>query len=486
MPSPKTKILIVDDDSDILAVLSRFLDAASLSVAVAKTGLEALRILKAQTFDLVLLDENLPNVIGHALIQPIREIQPTISIIIMTGDTSVQNAVDTILLGANDYLSKPLNLEDLLSHIERALNRPVRVTSNSEPHAAAAVSQTSLLNLPISATDPDYYEGLSPARRAIRDEVHRIASIPHLTALIIGDTGTGKEVIAKRIHSLSTPTHRPFVAVNCSTLSNEAWESEVFGVEQSPGSHVVRTKPGFLENAAEGSILFDGITSLSPLLQSRLLRLLDERAFHRVGGCVTVPLRARCIFTSSQPLLTLVQEGLFRQDFYYRISMFTIEMPALRQFKEDILPLTWHFLKRYNKQYGKYITQIEPFVQEALLNYDFPGNILELSHLIERSVIGATSDILPSEPILHAIHDNVTRRPKSAPIAAVPACDTPFLRLLPNEPHALQEIEIEAVKQALVNCKGNKSKAAKVLGISRRSLYRRLEKLGLDDNAAQA
>jgi DNA-binding NtrC family response regulator len=467
------RILLVDDDVTLLNSIARFLERAGFIVILAASGVEALRLLKQTPVDLVLVDEQLPNLVGHALILPIRQIIPDLPVIVMTGMTSVQNAVESIQSGANDYLPKPLNLEDLVSRLERALNsrktRPAPAPSPPPPEVPSTVLQQG------------YYKGASAVRTRIREEITELASIPALTALITGETGTGKEVIARKIHIFGPNAHQPFIVINCAALSEEAWEAELFGVDEG-WDGAVRGKPGFLEAAGEGTLLFDEITALSPLLQSHLLHLLDERSFRRLGGVVPIQLKARCLFTTNRPLLPLVQSGVIRQDFYFRISMFTLHLPPLRETRDDILPLAWHFLGKMNKQYGKAITQIPNNVQRVLQNYNFPGNILELSHLIERGVIGTTGSVLYSDPIFQAIQTEST---PPAPPSASATSPSPLAKFVTAAEQSLEKIENEAIRRVLSSCKGNKSKAAKILGISRRALYRRLEKIeGESDSGA--
>ena len=453
------KILIVDDEARILLLLQSLLKANGYDVVTAKDGNGALDAIKSDTFDLVITDLRMSPVDGLALLKEINALQPKLPVILLTAYASVETAIDALKNGAFDYLSKPFKVDEMLDIVKRAVE--------SSKNAAAAV-----------ATDPNaplryQFENLIAANSAMLQVCEMIQRVgpTAATVLINGESGTGKEVIARTIHDTSPRKDKPWVAVNCAALPENLLESEMFGHVKGAFTGAVVDKEGLFETADGGTLFLDEIASLPLLLQGKLLRVLQEKEIRRVGGNTNIAVDVRVIAASNSNLEQLVAQGAFRADLYYRFAVITLDIPALRDRPEDILPLARHFIRTETADRA-----VQPSIsQEAadlLVAYAWPGNIRELENAIKHAVTflqsdTITPDLLPPRVVARA--SEAKAQQTSAPASQASASLKSFLKAK----------EKEYLEQILASSDGNKEKAAQTLQVSLATLYRKLA----DDSA---
>jgi two-component system response regulator HydG len=442
------QVLVVDDEEKIAMLLEGELTDAGHEVSVAGDGAGALRLLAAKRFDLVLTDLRLGAVDGLEVLRRAKQSDPSTIVLMMTAYATVQTAVRAMKEGAADYLEKPLNFDKVRLVIERSLE------------SRRLADENRLLREKVRAGDVGaeaMVRGKSEAMRQVLALVEKVAP-SGATVLLTGESGTGKEVIARAIHELSDRGSRPLVAVNCAALSETLLESELFGHEKGAFTDAVERKLGWFEVAKGGTIFLDEIAETRPSTQAKLLRVLEDRRFHRLGGSTVIEADARVIAATNRDLQAAIAASTFREDLFYRLNVFPIALPPLRERLEDLDELALHFLDRTS--YAG--PGLDAAARKALLAYDWPGNLRELRNVIERAVILAgDAPITPAE--LH-----VPARRSPAPAASAESGGT------------LSETEERMIRDALARAGGNKSRAARLLGITRRALYGRLERYGID------
>ncbi len=445
----KPKILIVDDEISTREGLSRALKS-NYDVELAKNGVEALEILQKNSFDLMLTDLRMPNMGGLQLIEEVRKIDPVLKIVVFTAYGSIETAVEAMRKGAHDYLSKPVNLDEL----EIILSRTVE--------AKRIENENQLLKEQINKKQGfEKLIGESSKMQEIHELIQQVAPTK-ATILIQGESGTGKELIANSIHSLSPRKGKPFVAVHCASLSENLLESELFGHEKGAFTGAHERHIGRFEKANGGTLFLDEISEISPSIQVKLLRVLQETAFERVGGTQTLKVDVRVISATNTQLKKKVEEGTFREDLYYRLHVVQIDIPPLRERREDIPLLIQNFLKEAAQENNKNVVSISPKATEALLQYNWPGNVRELKNTIQSMVVLAKKEELgPNDvpPHIRAAKEISTFTNPGIPI---------------------KEAEKNLILQTLNSTKFNKSKAARLLGISRRTLHRKLHDYAID------
>jgi len=435
------KILITDDEDMQRDLLSGFLKKKGYEVFTAANGAEALELFAKNPFQLVLLDHNMPGMTGDKLLAEIKKINPLIHAMMITAYGTVNTAVSVMKLGADDFLEKPIDLTSLLEKI-RWIEQRITVAGEAE-QVTETLSQKEL---------PVRIIGDGPAMKDVLSLVSRVSLTPW-AILIRGETGTGKELIARLIHLLSPVSDGPFVEVNCGAIPENLFESELFGHEKGAFTGAVSTRRGRFELAKKGTIFLDEIGELPLNLQPKLLRALQENRIYRVGGEKEISVDARVITATNRNLKTMVEQGLFREDLYYRLNVFDIELPPLRNRKDDIPDLVKFFLERYGCQEKIF----DPEAMTTLMKYFFPGNIRELEHIIQRTVTLARGKII-----------NVTDLPPEVRYSQAVESG--------NLAGRLDSLEKEMILAALEKNEWVQTKAALSLGISERVLRYKMEK----------
>jgi len=443
------RILVVDDEPAQLELVGGFLRRHGFEVAQAASGRAAVARFKQEPFDLVLTDQRMPDLSGLEVLDAVRATTPETAVVIMTAYGTIESAVSAVRAGAADYLAKPLHLDELLHRIHQIQDRYRLLTENRELRAALA--------------ERHRVEGIigeSGAMQEVLSVVRRVAP-SDATVLIRGESGTGKELIARAIHYASPRAPRALVKVNCAALAESLLETELFGHEKGAFTGAVATHKGRFELADGGSLFLDEIGDLPAHLQVKLLRVLQEREFERVGSSRPIKVDVRLLAATHRNLEALVREGRFRDDLYYRINVVTITLPALRERREDLPPLVDHFLRVFAGKNGKRIRGLTREAREALLRYDYPGNVRELENLIERAVVLTRDDVIGLGDLPLTVEAQPAEPDGSGLVAAV------------------EGLERRLIRDALAKADGTQTRAAELLGISERVLRYKLKKYGL-------
>ncbi len=446
------QVLIVDDEVIMQESCSRIIKKEGWGVSIAESGEEAIEKFDRNQFDLILLDLKMPGVGGMETLRRLREMDPGITVLIITGYPSIDTAVKAIKLGAYDYITKPFSPDTLRISIYRALERKSLVTENRKLRRQLKAKK-----------DEDVIIGQSKIMGNIYEIVRRVAPTES-TVLITGESGTGKELIARAIHSHSLREDKQFVTVDCSSLVETLLESELFGHVKGSFTGAIQAKYGSFELANGGTFFFDEIGNLSLNIQAKLLRVIQEKEIKPVGGEKTLKIDARIVAATNQDLKKSIVRKEFREDLYYRLNVVPIHMPPLRERKEDIPSLIYHLLGRYNKKREIPVTKIEPDVLKYLMEYEWPGNVRELRNAIERALILEDGDtLLPgSFPWLEGI------KPKGGIFNNI------------NKNCSLAELEMQHIKMVLGKTGGHKGQATNILGIDRKTLYQKIKKYRLE------
>ncbi len=445
------KVLVVDDDPAIVALLTELLEKAGHQVAAVRTGAAAIAAGKAEPVDVLLLDVRLPDMDGLAVLQAVQAARPETAVIVMTAFGTVEMAIQAIKAGAYDYVPKPFKLDEVRLAVQRALERK-HLRAENQQFRQALRGKYRLENV----------VGASGPMLELFKTVARVAPT-RTTVLLEGESGTGKELIARTLHYNSTRAEKPFVTVDCGALPETLLESELFGHEKGAFTGATATTRGLFEAAQGGTCFLDEIGDVSPAVQARLLRVLQEHEVKRVGGTEPLRVDVRVIAATNQPLEPLVQAHRFREDLFFRLSVVTLVIPPLRERGADIPLLADFFLRKVAQETGKAVERISPDALALLTAYPWPGNVRELEHAIERAVILTQNPtLLPPD-----LPPEVQRRG-----APGPGPDAPVL--------PLREMERRHLLFALERARGNRKRAAEWLGITRRTLYRMAHRYGID------
>ncbi|MEE4354804.1 MAG: sigma-54 dependent transcriptional regulator [Desulfatiglans sp.] len=444
------QVLIVDDESVVRNGISRALKNRGMETKPAANGKEALSLLDHFVFDLALVDIRMPVMDGIELLREMRSKYPQVPVIMITGYPTIDSAVDCIKIGAVDYLVKPFRLDDL----ETALSK---VGPSKGPVQHTAISQ---VGLEIDSKN-NLIIGQSRAMRRIFEKTLKVAPTD-TTVLITGESGTGKELVAQAIHANSNRKDREFVAVDCSSLMESLLESELFGHVKGSFTGAHQTKHGFFELANYGTFFFDEIGNLSHKIQAKLLRVIQEREFVKVGDHERIKLDIRIISASNKNLEDSLSSGEFREDLYYRLSVVPIHLPPLRKRKEDIPLLVPHFLSKFTKKLKKAVPEVSTEAMEMLKEYAWPGNVRELEHTIERILILEDTDVIQARDLPSFISQRQGE-----------------FQMFSEEPFTLEELEKRYIRFVLRRTKGKKSVTADILGINRKTLGLKIKKYGL-------
>lgn len=450
----KNRILVVDDEHLIRWSLEQNLKKQGYDVTVAGSGEDALRILQEETPDLVLLDIQLPGINGLEVLEKIKELEDDVLVIMVTALGVLETAVKAMRLGAHDYINKPFNLDELAIVIKKALE--TRELKREVAHLRAVQPK------PFGI---DGIIGNTGDLQHILTMVGKIAKSNAGTVLIQGESGTGKELIAKAIHYEGSRAEKPFMAINCAAVPETLLESELFGHEKGAFTDARSQKKGLFEMAHGGTVFLDEIGDMPMAIQAKLLRVLEDRAFRRVGGTKDVHVDIRIVSATNKDLLQAIADKIFRNDLYYRLQVIPIFLPPLRERKADIPLLVQHFIENFNREFGKIVKRISPQAEKILLEYAWPGNIRELRNVIERAVI------LENEETIEAAH-----LPRELIAQSTPSSSGPISFSLPPEGIDIEDVERELIRQALEVSDGNQSKAAKKLNLGIDAFRYRMKK----------
>ena len=451
------RILVVDDDKLLQKPLKQIL-SDKYDVTTALSGEEALAIIREKPVDLTLLDIRLPGIDGIETLKAIRERDKNILVIMMTAFEDVKTVITSMKMGAFDYLVKPLDMDEIEIIVERALEN-LNLKKEIETLRRACIRLFDIENI-VTASDEI---------REVFQKADRVAQSHDTTVLIEGETGTGKEIIARYIHYRSDRFGKPFMAINCGAINRDLVESELFGYDKGSftgGLH--EGKEGKIEAANGGTLLLDEISEISPQTQVKLLRFLEEKELYRVGGPAKIDVDVKVIAATNKRLSEAVKEGTFRRDLYYRLNVAWIYIPPLRERKSDVLPTALFFMERFNNKFGRNFQSISKDAQSLLLRYDWPGNVRELKNFIERIVLMEEGSQIKEDhliKLLGLVHRNSITDSSEIDI--------------PMQGIDLEEMNKRYMIRALEISKGNLSKAARLLGLSRPALAYRLEKYGV-------
>ena len=448
-------ILIVEDEFIARENLDHILQKEGYQTLALDSGVKALKELEKNEFDLVMTDLRMQQVDGMQVLERTRELYPDTEVIMITGYATVTTAVEAMQKGAYHYLAKPYKIDEVRILVRQALERRWLKQEVIELRQQIQ-TQKGIPQL----------IGKTPKMEDLKNLIAQIAPTDS-TVLILGETGTGKELVAKAIHHLSTRSERRFLAINCGSFTEELLAHELFGHEKEAFTGARGVKKGLLEVAIKGTIFLDEIGEMSLSMQAKLLRVLQDRTFFRVGGTTEVPVDIRILAATNKDLKNEVEKGTFRQDLYYRLAVITVEVPPLSERKDDIPLLSQHFLEKFSTAQGKQVEKISHDVMDILMSYAFPGNVRELENIIERAVTLTSGDTVETSQLPADLREqrfDIRRRPK-----------TEFL--------TLEENEKEYIGWVLEQVNGNKTKAAEILGIDRVSLWRKLKRYSMDAEA---
>lgn len=441
-------ILVVDDEKLIRWTLTETFAAEGYTTFEASSMLEALAKYKAHGADLILLDQRLPDGTGIEVLQRLRELEEDVPVLMLTAVDRVDVAVQAIKLGALDYVTKPVNLEELKVVVARILDT-ARLKNELKRLREEQIKSSGRCEI----------VGVSPAMRKVFEFIATVARSNATTVLITGETGTGKELVARAIHMASDRRSRPLMTINCAAVPDALIESELFGHERGAFTDAHKQKKGLFELADGGTVFLDEIGDISPMLQVKLLRVVEHKTFKRVGGTTDISVDVRVIAATNRQLEGQMERGSFRPDLYYRLNIASVRLPPLREREEDVLILAEHFLQQFNGAFQKQFRALAAETREVFVRYGWPGNVRELKNVLERAMLLNDGEYL--QP--HHVHLDRPRQPVLTPPAEV----------------SLDQLERDAILQTLERTGWNQSRAARLLKVSRDTLRYRMKKFGL-------
>jgi len=454
-PSPPT-VLVVDDDLANLESVSRIFQREGLLALSASSGKEALELLRRPEVSVMVTDLMMPGMDGQELLKAARAVRPDVEVVLMTAYGTVETAVASMKEGAYDFITKPLKRHSLVKVVNKALEKQALLAENRDLKARLA---------DLGAPGGRALVGQSPAFRALMD-VLRQAAPSSATVLLVGQSGTGKELAARAIHEFSTRAKGPFIAVNCAALPETILEAELFGVEKGAFTGAVARREGRFERAGGGTLFLDEVGEISPSAQVKLLRVLQEGEIERLGGSQILPVDVRVVAATIKDLRKEVAEGRFREDLFYRLNVVEIRIPSLASRREDIPLLANHFLRHYAAKNAKPVRALSSEALQIIENYAWPGNVRELEHAVERAVVLTRGEVIE----VADLPDTVRQGPIGSAGQLVIPIGTP-----------MDEIERRVIHETLRQAKGDKTLAAQLLGIAARTIYRKLERQPSED-----
>src|SRR5690349_9601306 len=474
---PAEKVLVVDDERLVRWSLRQKCEEWGYQVSEAESGLAALRVAQNESPDLVLLDVRLPDMSGLSVLEQLRKNEDARAVIMITADPQLDDVKAALKLGAYDFVGKPVDFDELHVAIKNALEA-TSLRAEVQSLRGAVRREAGYHNV----------VSVSPKMTELMNFVRKVAASEATTILIQGESGTGKDLIAKAIHYESSRQEKPFVAINCSAIPETLMEAELFGHEKGAFTDAKQMKKGLFEAADGGTLFLDEIGELSPLLQAKLLRVLEDQIIRRVGGVRDMQVDVRVIAASNRDLEKAVRENVFRQDLYYRLAIIAIFIPPLRERSEDILPLVEFFIDRYNRKFKKSVRGITPDTKRLLLAHNWPGNVRELKNSIERAMILEDGSVLTPRYMPFAVGEaarsGLTAFEHTSASADGVGKQLPNGRVLPRlyipeEGTSLEEVERAMVELAMRHANGNQTHAARLLDISRDALRYKLKKFEL-------
>ncbi|MBO6933648.1 MAG: sigma-54-dependent Fis family transcriptional regulator [Deltaproteobacteria bacterium] len=464
---PKGQILVADDEPNLRRVLRAQLERDGWEVHTAEDGEAAWQTLQEHHVDVVISDLRMPGLDGMALLERMVREHPSVPLIMITAHGTVDTAVEALKLGAFDYVTKPFDRDELKHVIDKAAR--TRELRADEP-----------------SVDPEErgrYQiiGDSPSMHEVYSIIERVADTPS-TVLITGESGTGKELIAEALHENSKRKPKPFIRVNCAAIPTELLESELFGYEKGAFTGAVTSKPGRFELADQGTLFLDEIAEIPPNMQVKLLRVLQEQSFERVGGVKTTEVDVRVVAATNRDLAAAIEEGTFREDLYYRLNVVHVHLPPLRERRKDIPLLVDHFVAKLNKRLGRTIEGFSPAALAKLEAHQWRGNIRELENVIERCVLFTDGPVVKESHLPPELRDGADGEGRSSAAAMLEEAQTsPAAGLKDIVKEATARLEREMIVRALKQTEGNVTHAARLLKISRKSLQTKMKELGLRD-----
>ena len=449
MEKIRHKILVVDDDLEMGRLLADVLEREGFTVFTLDDSLEAAKILRREEFDVLITDLKMKGLKGLDLLDEAKKTAPLTPVIIITAFGTIESAIQAMKMGAEDYITKPFRMDELVLTVKKALEN--------------RLLKKEVIRLKKEVTSRYHFHqliGKSPAMQKIYDLIERIKDSFH-NVLITGESGTGKELVAKAIHYSGNRKEGPFMAVNCAAIPETLLESELFGYKRGAFTDAKTDKRGLVFEATSGTLFLDEVTEMPPVLQAKLLRVIEERAVRPLGDTHSYPIDVRIISASNRDMKELIHQGRFREDLYYRLKVIDIELPPLREKKEDIPLLVQHFMTHSEKE-PKKIVEISVEAMKILINYSWPGNVRELENVIQRAMT-----LCPRESI----------QPEDMPAYLVQENDQNIIEKGLREKYSMEQLEKEYIRRILIEAGGNKSKAAEILGLDRKTLYRKLEEM---------
>lgn len=465
------RIAIVDDDLSLCHFLKKTLSQKGYQAVTFHSGREILKVIKDQEADLILLDNKLPDQMGLDVLKEIKQSHPKVPIIIMTAFGTTDTAIEAMRLGAFDYILKPFELEEISELIAKGLG------ANKLMKRAVAIPALSEYS-----EDSDQIIGKSKAMQEVYKFIGQVAE-SDVTVLIRGESGTGKELVARAIYQHSHRKEGPFLAINCAAIPETLLESELFGYEKGAFTGAHKRRIGKFEQCDKGTILLDEVADMSLSTQAKVLRVLQEGRFERIGGNETIKVDVRVLASTNRKLEELIKQGQFRTDLYYRLKIMTINLPSLRERKEDIRGLVEYFFHFHNRQLGTQVSYIDPSIFDKMLSYSWPGNVRELANMVKRGLILCKGNALTEQQIIFDVVDEITsfaneEELENTLVKKLDPLFTDLLRFWGTGLHSnlLEKIEKFLIQKTLSETKGNQVKAAKLLGISRNTLRHRIEK----------
>lgn len=455
----KYAILVVDDEENVSRLLVKVLAKEGYTTYAASDGFEALKVLDEHAVDMVITDIRMPDMSGIELLKRVKEMDASIKVVMMTAFATLETAIEALKMGARDYITKPFNLDDVLRSVACLLES----SEDSDPANLGILKESKSIE--------NYLICQSSKMKSVMRLIEQVAD-SHANIMIYGETGTGKELAAQAIHNLSSRRDKPFIKVNCAAIPENLLESELFGYEKGAFTGAAARKPGRFELANEGSIFLDEIGDISPSIQVKLLRVLQEKEFQHLGGLKTIKVDVRIIAATNRNLEELVRQKVMREDLYYRLNVVPITMPPLRERKEDIKTLIDHFLLKSASISGKAKKHITKEAVQKLTSYSWPGNIRELENIIERCVVVTSGDIIDLQDLpVYILNFDKKEELESR-------LDINYGEKLDD---TVDSAEREAIVKVLRECRGNRTRASEVLGISRRSLHRKIAKYNIEE-----